>query len=625
MRRRTATLAVFAMVATGVAVLVDSPGSNAGTSVPQRIAAGTLRPASLPVDQGVKRMPFPTRGDNDRPGSAASASATQLESNSADTSPGITVKSVGCADRAQGSGVRVNQDCTFRRQSETAIDADPNDPTNLVAGMNDSIIGFNQTSIDFSVDGGQHWGAVSTAPFRYRLNAPEDLGPTPNDPNRHTIRGGSGTLHSYDACSDPYLTFDSRGRAFYTCVTFDIASNAAMAFVVPSPPGAKGSYFDQVPAPFGITSPYTGREHIVSEDNSAAASYDAPKVAADAFVGSPNRDNVYFTWTVFDFSCGPHHDAYCESPIWGSMSTDHGFTWSTPEKISGTNPSICTLGNAFNPNRSAAACNLDGHSDLIVRPNGELAVTFISQNTPNQNPEILSLRCKPSGDSVAGTAHLNCGGPTKVSDYVLGPSCDFGRGPEQCIPGAYIRAPFETSQRIGVDPSNGDLYNTFYDYRYGEFDVFVTRSTDAGKTWSAPQLVNPDRGTDHYFSAIDVAGHDSQRVAISYFRTGRVPGEDNPPPGGFGPNVAHQMSDYVLSGGKGLNTPFAFEVVSPKFPPPDGIQAGFNGDYTDVVIDANGIAHPIWADTRNQVPNPGFNKVHVDEDVFTVSRPIPGG
>jgi hypothetical protein len=606
-----AMMAVFTIPATP---------SQAGPSVPERIAAGTLKPAYLKVAGGVKRMPFLSPGRIDQLSTSASARINAL---TAPTSAGIAVRSAGCADRNRGRNVRVNQDCTYRRQAEEHIAADPNDPRNLVAGMNDSITGWNRTSIDFSVDGGRHWGAISTAPFGYRLNDPQDLLPTGSDPNRHTIKGGAGTLHSYDACSDPYVATDSRGRFFYTCVGFDIASNAGLAFVVPSPPGAKGSYFDQVPAPEGLSAPYTGREHIIAEDNSAAASYDAPKVAADAFVGSPNRDNVYFTWTVFDFSCGPGHDEYCESPIWGSMSTDHGFTWSTPEMISGSNTAVCTLGNSFNPDLDPGSCNLDGHSDLVVRPNGELAVTFISQNTPNLNPETLSLRCHPSGSSTAGTAHLNCGTPNKVSDYVTGPTCDFGRGPEQCIPGVYIRAPFETAQRLSVDERTGVLYNTWYDYRSGEFDVFVVRSTNGGATWTAPRLVNPDRGTDHYFSAIDVGEKNATEVAISYYRTGRVAGENTPPPGGFGPEVANQMSDYVLSGGRGLTTPYRFQVLSPKFPPPDGIQAGFNGDYSGIEVDRNDIAHPIWSDTRNTVPNPDFNKATVDEDVFTVARPIP--
>ena len=87
--------------------------------------------------------------------------------------------------------------------------------------------------------------------------------------------------------------------------------------------------------------------------------------------------------------------------------------------------------------------------------------------------------------------------------------------------------------------------------------------------------------------------------------------------------MATQPSDFVLSGGTDLNTPFGFEVLTPKFPPPDGIQAGFNGDYSGITVDRNGVAHPIWSDTRNRVPNPDFNKCTVDEDVFTAARPIP--
>ena len=95
------------------------------------------------------------------------------------------------------------------------------------------------------------------------------------------------------------------------------------------------------------------------------------------------------------------------------------------------------------------------------------------------------------------------------------------------------------------------------------------------------------------------------------------------PPGGFGPDVATKMSDYVLSGGRGQATPYSFEVLSPKFPPPDGIQAGFNGDYSGITVDRNGIAHPVWSDTRNRTPNPAFDKVTVDEDVFTAASGVP--
>jgi hypothetical protein len=115
-------------------------------------------------------------------------------------------------------------------------------------------------------------------------------------------------------------------------------------------------------------------------------------------------------------------------------------------------------------------------------------------------------------------------------------------------------------------------------------------------------------------------------VGISYYRTDRVPNENDVPDGGFtpgDPGVAAELGDYVLAGGHNLATPFAFSVLSPRFPAPDGIQGGFNGDYTGLVVIGSGNAHPIWSDTRVGVPKPGFDHVTVDEDVFTDQQRLP--
>jgi hypothetical protein len=80
----------------------------------------------------------------------------------------------------------------------------------------------------------------------------------------------------------------------------------------------------------------------------------------------------------------------------------------------------------------------------------------------------------------------------------------------------------------------------------------------------------------------------------------------------------------VLAGGTGSSTPYAFRVVSPVFPPPDGNQAGFNGDYSGLTINNRLQAHPIWSDTRNVSPDTVNGSAH-DEDIFTDIEGLPAG
>jgi hypothetical protein len=541
---------------------------------------------------------------------------------------GFALGTYGCSDRlgnghsGHGQDTRANQDCTFRRQAEEDITYNPTDRENLLGGQNDSRVGFNQCGIDWSLDNGQHWGDL-LPPFRQKLNNPAGQEPTASDPNRHTILGGPGTNHTYDAGSDPSMAFDAFGNSYFSCVAFDVASNASLLYVTQSPKQAKGSFF------FNITS----RPWVVAEDNSSTIFHDKNFITADPYKSSPNAGNVYVTWSVFKFrvGCGPANgqENYCESPIFGSMSTDGGRHFSTPELVSGTSDALCFFGNFFDPTANPHACNFDQGSDPVVLPNGDLEVVFNNGNTAagNPNAQELGVHCHPTGNSAAGTAHLNCAQPSFVgSDVIVGePQCNFGRGPEECVPGPYIRT--NDYPRITQENTQGNvLYTTWQDYRNGEYDIQLAKSTDGGLTWTQGGTVNPDRGLDHYFPATDrVPGGAQDRNGVSYFRSERVPNENTPvvfaPPM---PGVQASDSDYVLAGGRDLALPYDFVVISPVFPPPDGVQAGFNGDYSGLTINKGNQAHPIWSDTRNQNPFPENGVVH-DEDVFTDLVGLPNG
>ena len=60
-----------------------------------------------------------------------------------DAPPDATATALGCANRGSLTNPRVNQDCTLRRQAEEQVAINPIDATNVLAGQNDSRIGFN--------------------------------------------------------------------------------------------------------------------------------------------------------------------------------------------------------------------------------------------------------------------------------------------------------------------------------------------------------------------------------------------------------------------------------------------------------------------------------------------------
>lgn len=622
MRRRILSSVGVAVLLGGL--LVSVPITAAAKDSPiKRAAKGELRAAVIKApgvsatSTFVKTAPFLSSGLLQ----AASEALDRADADSGAGSLSVSQSSLGCAQRNTAGNVRVNQDCTFRRQAEEGIAVNPMNPNNLIAGQNDSRIGFNHCGIDYSFDAGRTWGD-QLPPFWQRLN---------RNPVGHTVLGGPPALRTYDAASDPAMAFDSQGRAFFTCVLFDVADNANGILVASSPAGAGGSFYNNVPQ--GTKS--SPSAYVVVEDNNDAIGHDKEFITADAYASSPFRDNVYVTWTVFNFSCGPKKDQYCWSKIYFSRSTDHAVTWSKPMEISGTSPTLCFFGNVFDTSQSAHACDFDQGSDPIVRPNGDLVVIFNNSNTAANNPNSQQLGVVSKDGGLTWSAPIKVGNDVTVGE----PLCDFGRGPEECIPGAYIRT--NDFPRIAVNRSNGNLYATWQDYRTGKFDIQLAASTDGGKTWTeATSPVNPADGKDHYFAAIAVAAGNSEqgdgesgqsdRIGISYYRTNRIPNENVLPASGafdpaVDPGVQAEPSDYSLAGGHGLHTRYEAVKVSPTFAPPDGIQAGFNGDYSGLVL-VGTMAHPIWSDTRNLAPagqlGPGPGH---DEDVFTDSVRLPGG
>jgi hypothetical protein len=500
------------------------------------------------------------------------ALAADSRAGTADLPPDAAVSALGCANRGSATNPRLNQDCTLRRQAEEKVAVNPLDPTNVIAGQNDSRVGFNKCGFDYSLDGGSTWGD-GQPPFFQHLSK---LG------------------HTYDAASDPALTFDGTGRAWYSCVLFDVNTNASGLAVVPSTAALKGSAYANVSAG---ASPY-----VVAEDASGANFYDKEFIAGDHRAGNTS---VYVSFT--DFRANPNCvkpgnlGGFCESPIYLSKWT--GSAWTSPVQISG-HGTMCVGGTTFNPKLGADACNFDQGSFPVVLPNGDVYVVFNNFNTPSLVDQQLGVLVHVSGNTLTPASPVVVG----QDDESNAALCDFGRGPEQCVESLNIRS--QDFPALALDPTDSShLVATWTDTRSasvsGNYDVVVSESHDGGATWSDGGGGGTVLTTDGAFFEPSVAVSSGGATVVSMYHA----------------NTAHHTSttgDGTFGYGYQVNTGGGFGGYQPAsdgqaYPSPQSnpTQAGFLGDYSSVTAASSGnIVYLVWSDTRNG------SSLGPDEDVF---------
>ena len=494
--------------------------------------------------------------------------------------------------------IRVNQDCSLRRQAEEVIAINPTNPNNLIAGQNDSRIGFNHCGYDWSFDGGKTWGD-QIPPFYQFIN---------------------GDLVTFDACSDPTATFDADGNAYIGGVLFEI-NYADSAFVVmKSNAGIGGAFYH---TPNSALSFQTYRDTpvgVVANDNDPNIFHDKEFIVADASASSPKKNYVYATWTRFNGATGAGVGG--NSPIYFSQSTDGGATWSKGIEISGVNAAACT---AFSGQSNANACDQDQGSHPIVAKDGTIYVAFGNGNTPTVGVnQHMIVSCPPTKNCSLAASWT---APVKISDdygkQPFGPDgngCPAGR---QCLPPNGYRLDDFVEGSISVD-NNGKLYAVWADFRNGaancnpngatatattpcDNDVFYSYSTNGGATWSAAVNLTPKSkfGANAQWMPWGAVAPDGKTLFVAYYDRSYGNCESTgcnditlasiKSPATASPNVKY----------KRLTTSSMPNLVPANNP----IEAGFLGDYMWVATDAKGKPYVVWADTR------GLNG-SVEEDIY---------
>ncbi|MFN8304285.1 MAG: sialidase family protein [Saprospiraceae bacterium] len=185
-------------------------------------------------------------------------------------------------------------------------------------------------------------------------------------------------------------------------------------------------------------------------------------------VTDPKTNAVFCTWTEFDVY-GSHDLEKDHSRILFSKSTDGGENWSEPVKI----------------NQFDGDCEDDDNTTEgavpAIGPNGEIYVAWSWNNRIWFDKSLdggktwldndIVIADQPGGWTFEIPGITRCNGmPILV--------CDLSNG-----------------------PNRGTLYVNWSDQRRGEkdTDIWVSKSTDGGKTWSKPKRVNNDPKGKHQF------------------------------------------------------------------------------------------------------------------------------
>ena len=372
-------------------------------------------------------------------------------------------------------------------------------------------------------------------------------------------QGANGT----DFGSDPSLAFDSAGNLFYSYIVVFFGNgngvNGTQLAVARSSDGGRTypavTYF----------SASTGANHF----------NDKPMITTDANPASPFRDRVYVAW-----------DAASGGSLSGGIrvahSSDHGQTFTT---VRADNPS--------GPGQAIGA-------DPFTGPNGELYVAW--------------------NDYKAGTIVANKsldGGATWGAPVTIA---------RQHI-GFDIAIPAQNSRRALVYPAcdadrsassrRGTLFCSWMDLNGAVTDIYVSASTDQGRTWSAPIAVTDQLGLVDRFNqwlAVDPVTGD---VNVSFYDTRNDTTGSRYMTDIYFTKLAASATHWLAPNVR-VSTQSSNEHDCAGVYPCTAIDYGNQfGDYAGLAS-YGGVSYPFWTDSRDNTLNaPGCRTSLAMEEVFT--------
>ena len=288
----------------------------------------------------------------------------------------------------------------------------------------------------------------------------------------------SGGAPEYERTTDPWVSYDRAGKAYQSALSIDAAQT--LSGVLASTSTDDGANW---------STPKT----IVRDDNPTNFN------DKDSITGDWTRAGyAYATWirtahpseNLSDTGLA-HSFAFRGQPMF-SRTTDGGQTWSAPEPM--TNQNVFAQGN-----------------QIVVLPDGTLVnVSAVlvkgSGNQPNAQGFVAVLRSKDGGLHWSAPVKIANQGTALLTDPDIPNPTSFD---ETIRAGDFI-------PDIAVDHATGALYVVWADgLGTPNNNVVLSRSTDGGRHWSDPVIVDNTPGPHAFNGTVEVTGDGT--VAVLYY------------------------------------------------------------------------------------------------------------
>jgi hypothetical protein len=425
-------------------------------------------------------------------GAAALLATTTLGAGTATAlTPGTMVQGVSpyaadCHGAPQGGTLFKNSEVEPWLASNENPDATADPDALLGAWQQDrfSSGGSSGLLVAYSHDGGGTWTVPPLANQPKISNC--------NDPD-----GDAGTSSDWERATDPWTAISPNGFMWFMSLSFNDTRNLDNAMLASRSTDGGVTWSDP-------TTLIVDRDRNVFNDK-------------NTMTADPNTsDNVYAVWDRLVFpneqSQGQHSElaAAFKGPTYFSK-TENGTaanpTWTTTKILD------------FGRNDQTIANQIG----VLPREPGDTESTLINVfnwiHNDNQGgrkgQKIAAMTSTNSGDTWSEPVVIDRLAGASLSDT----DPDGAPCPVKVTPTSSYRCPLRTGDLvpdISVDLNTGTAYVVWQNGgSNGNVQIFLSKSTDGGATWTAPERVNANIATDAHTPSVDV--DDAGNVAVSYY------------------------------------------------------------------------------------------------------------